>query len=160
MCAPSAENPSDRFERHYTPVPEAGCWLWLAGVDKDGYGKVKVDRRHIRAHRWSWELHNGPIPAGLHVCHRCDVPGCVNPSHLFLGTNVENDQDKRRKGRQYVLPLHREPKITEEAVREIRRLRGKVTIVGLGKRFGLHHSQISRIQRGKYWAHLPLEDAP
>lgn len=148
--------PQERFDALYTPEPASGCWLWTAAVNRNGYGKVQVARKHLTAHRWSWLLHRGPIPDGLHVLHRCDVPGCVNPAHLWLGTNQDNMDDMRRKGRAAVLPIHREPKVTEEAVREMRRLRGKVTVVALGKRFGIHHSQVSRIQRSKYWAHIPL----
>lgn len=149
--------PQERFDSLYTPEPSTGCWLWLGAVNRNGYGKVKVDRKNLTAHRWSWLLHRGQIPDGLHVLHHCDVPGCVNPSpsHLWLGTNAENDADKRAKGRHFVQPIHREPKVSEDAVLEMRRLRGFETVVSLGKRFGLHYSQVSRIQRGLYWAHIP-----
>ena len=146
--------PIERFYKCCIPVTETGCWLWLLASDKDGYGKVQINKKHIRAHRWSWILHFGEIPANLQVLHRCDVPACVNPDHLFLGTNQDNNADKIQKGREYKLPLYRHPKITEEDVSEIRRLRGIVRIVDLASRFGLHHSQISRIQNNKYWKHL------
>ena len=151
---PNSNPQKDRFYKCCIPVTETGCWLWMLASDKDGYGKAKVYRKYIRAHRWSWILHFGPIPSNLQVLHRCDVPACVNPDHLFLGTNLDNDKDKRNKGREYKLPIHRHPKVTENDVREIRRLRGVVKIVDLGQRFGLHHSQISRIQNGIYWSHL------
>lgn len=145
-----------RFERLYTPEPATGCWLWTASVNRSGYGKTKVGGKHITAHRWSWMLHRGEIPEGLHVLHHCDVPACVNPAHLWLGTALDNDADKRRKGRAPKMAIHRPARLTEGEVQEIRRLRGKETVVGLGKRFGVHHSHISRIQRAKYWAHIPL----
>lgn len=154
---PSTPQDLQRFDRLWIPVTESGCWLWLGGCDEDGYGKAKVNKKHIRAHRWAWMLFCGEIPANLWVLHRCDVPSCVNPDHLFLGTNLENVDDRERKGRGYAMPIHREPKVTEAQVLEIRKLRGLVRQVDLGKRFGIHNSQISRIQRGLYWAHL---DAP
>lgn len=88
-----------RFTEKYIPVPESGCWLWIGASTASGYGQMKCGRKLHRAHRVSWELHRGPIPEGLMVCHRCDVPSCVNPEHLFLGTAKENYRDCVEKGR-------------------------------------------------------------
>lgn len=79
-----------------------GCWLWIGAVTDTGYGYLscQVPRRHnMRAHRISWELHNGAIPVGLNVLHRCDIPPCVRPDHLFLGTALDNNRDCISKGR-------------------------------------------------------------
>jgi len=75
------------------------CWDWLAGKDKDGYGKIKINGKDLQAHRASWDFHNGLIPEGMSVLHHCDNPSCVNPSHLFLGTTLDNMRDRDTKGR-------------------------------------------------------------
>jgi len=93
-----------RFERHYEPEPMSGCWLWTASRNGDGYGFMTVgsrgiDRSYRGAHRVSYEIYVGPIPDGMCVLHRCDVPACVNPAHLFLGTQRDNALDRERKHR-------------------------------------------------------------
>lgn len=86
-----------------TLVPELGrCWRWTASTTSFGYGQLNPGWRNaapVRAHRVSWEIHNGPIPAGLDVLHRCDNPPCSNPDHLFLGTALDNMRDMIAKGR-------------------------------------------------------------
>ena len=90
----------DRFTSKFIPVPESGCWLWAGASDLDGYGFIKrKDGKQLRAHRVAYEHFNGEIPEGYYVLHKCDVPCCVNPNHLWVGTNQENMDDKVSKDR-------------------------------------------------------------
>ena len=84
--------------QNYEPVPESGCWLWMGTVSSRGYGQVWVNGMHRPAHRISWELVNGPMPAHLDACHTCDVECCINPAHIWPGTPSENAKDAVRKG--------------------------------------------------------------
>jgi hypothetical protein len=93
-----------RFWKKVAKRGISDCWLWTAGKQPAGYGQFhvggRVGGRPHGAHRIAWTHAFGPIPEGMHVCHRCDVPACVNPAHLFLGTHGDNMRDKVSKGRQ------------------------------------------------------------
>jgi len=89
-----------RFEQKYKIDLASGCWLWTACRGHRGYGLFALDgHRTIHAHRASWVLNVGEIPDGMLVCHKCDVPACVNPEHLFVGTSLDNNRDMLAKGR-------------------------------------------------------------
>jgi HNH endonuclease len=76
------------------------CWGWRGATFRFGYGKVKLwDGTRTTAHRVSYQIHYGPIPDGMFVCHHCDNPPCTNPEHLFLGTGADNNRDMAKKGR-------------------------------------------------------------
>lgn len=91
--------PSERFWRYVQKTD--GCWLWTGHVKKGGYGQFSLTHtRPVGAHRYSYELHNGAVPAGLFVMHSCDTPACVNPAHLTIGTAKDNTADMIAKGRQ------------------------------------------------------------
>lgn len=155
-------------ERFWRKVDKSGdCWLWTSARDRAGYGVFTFADRHAeKAHRISWRLTHGTIPAGLFVCHHCDQPSCVNPAHLFLGTAADNNADMMRKGR-YV-PGSRQAKslasrgsnnprakVTEEDVLRMRELRAAGwPAVRLAARYGLSKGMVHRILSRKCWAHI------
>ncbi len=154
----------DRFYDSFCPEPMTGCWLWSRTVLKGGkgYGQIEPDGRHHgsdrkgrMAHRVSWQLHHGEIPESMKVLHKCDTPTCVNPSHLFLGTNAENSHDMVRKGRSFKGSRCPSAKLTEAIVREIRsRLaRGESPTVIAGT-YGVDSSTVHDIEAGRTWGWL------
>ena len=99
-AALQSESLRQRLERHSIPEPNSGCLLWQGSATKNGYGWVRWNGARLIAHRASWEDANGqPIPQGMCVLHKCDVPACINPDHLSIGTQSENLADMAKKGR-------------------------------------------------------------
>lgn len=162
---------SERLQAATSPVPFTGCLLYTgAGVPR-GYGVIYYNGRQQYAHRLAWEIENGPIPDGLFVLHECDVPGCVNPSHLFLGTPKDNTQDMLRKGRctagapygdRNPMRVHDgllsgeksgAAKLTASQVESIRaRYATGETQTSLAEEFRVRQGHISRIIRRTAWA--------
>jgi hypothetical protein len=103
VVSPRANHPNDPVARFFAKVQITDhCWLWTGACHQiGGYGFFSAGDKQVLAHRFSYEHHRGPIPDGLHVCHSCDVPPCVNPQHLWLGTRSDNMQDAAQKGRLY-----------------------------------------------------------
>ena len=152
--------PAVRFKSKYRIDPETTCWMWTASRNKKGYGIFGMHigvayRTSVCAHRASWIIHNGAVPEGLQVLHKCDVRGCVNPDHLFLGTNQDNVDDKMAKGREARQKGYRNPnsKLTDEAVREIRGINGK-TLREIASQFGVTLQNVHYIRSGQTWKHV------
>jgi hypothetical protein len=127
------------FDEKYIPEPMSGCWLWTNALNLDGYGKFHFELKRSSAHRASWEIHRGPIPNGLQVLHKCDVPCCVNPDHLFLGTPKDNAQDCIKKGRR--------GKVSREVAEEIRN--STETLAKLAAKFGLREDRALALKEGR-----------
>ncbi len=147
----------ERFNEKWEPEPMSGCWLWTGCCQSDGYGHLRNQSGKMQqAHRISWELNVGEIPDGLCVLHRCDTRTCVNPKHLFLGTQADNVRDMLTKGR--LVSSFGESngwsKLTEQDVRKIRALEGQVTAIEIGKIFGVSGRHIGSIHRRQRWAHI------
>lgn len=141
-----------RFENSFTVTP--GCWPWNLSRSPKGYGQFHIKSYPYRASRVSYLLYEGEIPDGLHVLHRCDNPCCVNPSHLFLGTNLENMKDRDGKGRHRVLrgSLQKSAKLTEQEVLSI--LSDKRTHLEVANDYGVSRSLIGAIKSGKRWPQM------
>lgn len=143
----------DRFFSRVYKFSETkgGCWIWNGGLIKS-YGAFWYDGKTIRATHYSWELcHGRKVPEGFSMCHTCDTPMCVNPDHLFLGTNKENTQDKVEKNRQAKGEKHGLSKLTQEQVNEIRLLPTSTTHTDIAKQYGVSRTCISGIRRGLAW---------
>lgn len=143
-------------QKFWAKVDKSGeCWLWTGSKYRQGYGQVCVGPKFRKAHRVAYELTRGPIPTGLCVCHKCDVKLCVNPEHLFLGTYADNNADKALKGRAYRSTGELQPaaKLTDADVIAI--LNDPRPSTHLAPIYGVDHSLIGRIRRGKAWKHIP-----
>lgn len=145
---------AERLAQQIMPEPMSGCWLWFGTCHRKGYGVMGFHGKKWKAHRVSWVLHNGEIPANMQVLHKCDTPSCVNPQHLRLGTNVENVRDKMAKGRQNkcVGSSVGTSKLTESQVRAIRA--DPRTYREIAKAFNIHRGTVAKIRCGYCWAHL------
>lgn len=146
--------PLENFLQRVEFDPNTGCWLWSGATWPSGYGKVKVRQSTMLAHRRSYELHCGPIPKGALVCHRCDTPACVNPAHLYAGTDADNSRDKIGRGRDRKAAGERNvnAKLTSAVVLEIRASREPTSKIAA--RLGLDHSTVWAARTGRTWRHL------
>ena len=131
------------------------CWMWTGSVmPSNGYGCFSYRKKIMRAHRVSYILHRGEIPSGVCVLHTCDVKACVNPDHLFLGTNADNVADRVKKGRSAQGERQGCSKLTSQQVLEIRLLYPTTKQVTLARRFGVDKNTIYSIMKGETWKHV------
>jgi hypothetical protein len=132
------------------------CWFWTSGHKSGGYGNFVLRGKPTLAHRFSYELANGPIPEGLFILHSCDNKLCVRPEHLRAGTQLENMQDCKAKGRTPFGEKRGASKLTDEMVREIRALyaSGQFTFDQLSKMYPVRRHTISKAVRRLTWAHV------
>jgi hypothetical protein len=153
--------PESMFWKHVTPGPIDECWEWQGYVNEQGYGQFRCGSGPLlRAHRVSYEIHHGPIPDGHHVCHRCDNRPCVNPCHLFAGTDADNLSDMDAKGRRVNAPQlgekHGMSKMTVADVHAIRELAtAGIEYREIGRRYGISGTHAHRIATRKSWRHVP-----
>ena len=132
------------------------CWLWT-GTTACGYGQCNRNNKNVKAHRYSYIIHKGEIPEGHGVRHTCDEPLCVNPDHLLTGTQQDNMNDKKERGRQNPPSGERNSlsKLNNDDVIEIRILRGfGFTYDELGKMYNVSISSIFNIINNKTWTHI------
>jgi hypothetical protein len=144
-----------RFEALVSPEPTSGCWLWTGKVvtERQPYGVAGGGTRRERAHRRAWRLYRGEIPEGIHVLHRCDNPACVNPAHLFLGTNADNVADKIAKGRGWTPKEGRKPTIPDATVAMLRaRVAAGERIAVVARELGIGRQYAYDVVAGRYRA--------
>lgn len=141
----------ERFMKYVIPEPNSGCWLWLAWLDKDGYGNFRWStNKNVRAHVAAHELFKGPVPAGIVVRHTCDNPPCVNPEHILLGTDLENVHDRVRRGRDG------KTKLNARDVSEMRTRRSSGENYGsLRDYYLVSYNRVKLICDRKLWKHVP-----
>jgi HNH endonuclease len=135
--------------------PVTGCQNWTGCKTNRGYGQIWTDNKNQSVHRVAYKLWVGPIPAGLHVLHKCDNPACFNPDHLFTGSRQDNMTDMVNKRRQSIGLSRPLAKLTEETAREIiSLLNSNRTSRDVARQFGVSHTTILDIWNGKIWRHL------
>ena len=146
ICAAKKAYDESRFWDNLTEI-SSGCIEFVATRNYAGYGVVVVNRKHWLAHRFSYLIHFGK-PGKYHVCHKCDNPACVNPDHLFLGTDKDNHIDKATKGRAG-------RKLTKEQVLEIRGFCAEgLTSKVIANKYGVHHGTVSKIRQRNSWKYI------
>jgi hypothetical protein len=149
------ETVEDRF---WSKVDKRGpneCWNWTGAINSSGYGSFRLDGKVGSSSRTSYSLEYGEIPVGLHVCHRCDNRPCVNPAHLFLGTNEDNHLDKIAKGRQARGESAGIANLKESDVRALRdAARSGQTVTNLSKQTGIAYCTVYSAVHGMTWKHI------
>lgn len=141
------------------PEPNTGCWLWTASHKSNGYGYMWGGSKKEHSHRLSYSLFKGAIPSVMFVLHRCDQPACINPDHLFVGTQSDNLNDCVKKGRHRPASLKGEvnhkSKLTDLDVEAIRSATKKPRyLYELSEKYGVSRGSICAVRNGRTWKHL------
>lgn len=136
-------------------LKESGCIEWTGALTGSGYGAGSIRKQYWLAHRLSYSVFVGEIPAGMFVCHKCDNPSCVNPDHLFLGTQQDNMTDKVVKVRHCHGETHGMAKLTEDQIIHV--LSSSESSVELGRKYGVTTDHIACIRKGRVWKHIKQE---
>lgn len=145
-------------ERFWRQVQKTNtCWLWTGSITAQGYGQISLGTSGpVTTHRLSWQMANGPIPAGLVVMHRCDVRPCVRPDHLMIGTHANNVQDKVSKNRHTKGSQFPQAKLREHQIPEIRALLSqRIPALEIAARYQVSAGAIHHIRKFETWAHIP-----
>jgi hypothetical protein len=157
-CGITLEGLQLKIRENSSAEPNSGCWLFDGQIASNGYGHLYWDGKIRLAHRMSYIAFNGPIPEGLFVCHRCDTKCCVRPSHLWVGTRVDNAKDMVQKGRNvtYGGEEHYLSKLTDSDVIDIYAM---YFLLGfscpkIAESFSVKYSNIGVICHGRQWKHL------
>lgn len=148
----------DWFNKSVDKSNLEGCWIWNGYKMKSGHGQYSFNGDNVYTHRFAYLIANPEFDQTLHICHKCDNPSCVNPSHMFLGTQSDNSKDMVSKKR-YAVGQAVGGHLSDEDVIEIRRMykTGLYTQKTIGKKFNTHPGQISKIITGRRWGHLKEE---
>jgi len=143
----------ERFKNKIEPITESGCWIWMGTLHSFGYGWFWLNGTVKLAHRISWEIFKGTIPRDKCILHKCDIPYCVNPNHLFLGTRIDNNIDRDKKKRVASGEKQGHAKLTINQVNEIRSLYipRKMSSYKLAKKYGVSNSNIMKIINKQSW---------
>ena len=138
------------------PHMDTPCWEWTGSLNTQGYGTVNINEITQRAHRVSWVIYNGEIPARMNILHKCDNPGCVRQDHLFIGSAYDNMKDMISKDRGVHAQgvSHSMAKLSDSDVIAIRKAYPSTSQRALGRMHGISQSMICNIVNRKNWKHI------
>lgn len=140
------------IENKVEKLTECGCWIWMGTTTNRGYGQIERRGKKYYAHRMSYSAFKGDIPSGMNVCHSCDITFCVNPDHLFVGTQKDNLSDMAKKGRSTIGERNPRAKLTKDQVMKIRQTSAnKKEIADM---FNISRRTVDAIKSGKRWANV------